>query len=165
MYDDDDELLNGKAYSDDSIYTDNDCISENSISTNINYDKRLLNNKICVEKGFHKFIKEVDGKLLKIGFYETNITPGSLIRSATTGNRYENFLVGSYIEDLFFKVCNTTIETGKRAPLFIFFDSPEQFEKHFRCTISDVIKEKWRIKNIIAINRREEILKKELFSN
>lgn len=120
--------------------------------------------KKIVEKGFHKFLTSDKGQLLKIGFYETNITPGSLIRSAITGNRYEKFKVGSYIEDLFFKVCNTTIETGSRCPLYLFFDSPQEFENHFKCKISDEIKIKWKIKYEIAMKRREIELNKEIFS-
>ena len=161
-----DDISNyGQTYSEYSYCTDTDLYSDVSVSSNIRYNKNALNTMKVVDKGFHKFIKEVDGKLLKIGFYETNITPGSLIRSAVTGNRFEKFLVGSYIEDLFFKVCNTTIETGKRGPLFMFFDSPEDFEKHFRCTVNNETKVKWRIKNSIAMIRREEALKKEIFSN
>lgn len=163
MYDDISNYNN--EYSEYSYYSDTESFSDMSVSSNIRYKKNVLNNMKIVDKGFHKFIKEVDGKLLKIGFYETNITPGSLIRSAVTGNRYEKFYVGSYIEDLFFKVCNTTIETGKRVPIFMFFDSPEQFEKHFRCTVNDESKKKWRIKNSIAMIRREEALNKEIFSN
>lgn len=147
----------------DSYYTDLESISEvsvNTLSNNKKY-KKIVNNN------FNKFTKIVNGKIVKIGFYETNITPGSYIRNAITGNIYGNIhdkiLVGSYVEDLFFKVCNTTIETGKRSPIFMFFNSPNEFEKHFKCKISDEVKEKWKIKNINAINKREKLLQKELF--
>jgi hypothetical protein len=143
-----------------SYYTDTDSMSDISTGS-LNKRYKKIQKKL-VDKGFHKFIKESNDKLIKIGFYETNNTPGTLIRSAITGNRYEKFYVGSYIEDLFFKVCNTTIETGKRGPLIMFFNSPEEFEKHFRCVLSEDVKQKWRIKNKIAILRREEFLKKEV---
>ena len=159
-------ILNEEVYS-EYFYTDNDSMTEMSNESwkswnPKSWNTKSWNTKKIVEKGFHKFIKRVNGQLLKIGFYETNITPGTLIRSAVTGNRYENFLVGSYIEDLFFKVCNTTIETGKRCPIYMFFDSPEEFENHFKCTLSDDIKNKWKHKNLIALKRREESLKLEI---
>lgn len=154
--------INYDSYSEygNTYYSDHD--STTDITDNTKNPKYIY--KKIIEKGFHKFLKSYKEQLLKIGFYETNITPGTLIRSAITGNRYEKFKVGTYIEDLFFKVCNTTIETGSRCPLYLFFDSPEEFENHFKCKVSDEIKNKWKIKYDIAMKRRENELKREIFS-
>lgn len=113
-----------------------------------------------IKKGYYKFKKLLNNKVYKIGFYETNTTPGSQIRNAITGcvctNKYEFYKVGSYLEDLFFKVCNTTIETGKRVPIIMFFNTPEEFEKHYKCVIKDDIKTNWKTKYEVAINRYEK---------
>ncbi len=82
------------------------------------------------------------------GKYYKNITTqnygsgpaGTLIRNAVSGLIYD-IRLGSIHEDALFKVCKTT---GKRKdPLVLFYDSPEEYEKHYFTNVSDDIKKKW----------------------
>ena len=74
---------------------------------------------------------------------------GSRIRNAVTG-QYTPYLVGSKNEDLFFVVNDSTGLYGRKDPLFLFYDTPEQYENHQYVILSQDIKEKWYKKNILA---------------
>lgn len=57
---------------------------------------------------------------------------GSKIRNAVTGEYTKN-LVGSSMEDLYFSIsCPVGTERKK-----LFFDSPNQYEKHFACNLEN----------------------------
>jgi hypothetical protein len=125
--------------------------TESICSTNPN--KFHLNHNIH-DKGFNQVIrsKKPRGKFL-LGYYNTTMYPETRIRNAVTGYRYRDdhpklkYLVGSRQEDLFFKTCIANGETGNN-PVFLFYDNPEQFEKHQKILLSQVIKEKWYKKNM-----------------
>lgn len=93
-----------------------------------------------------------------IDIYETSYIPETRIRNAVTGNRYRDehpklkYLVGSAQEDLFFKVSFSTGERG-RNPSILFYDSPEQCEKHHKIVLSQKIKEAWNAKVLKARHR------------
>lgn len=114
----------------------------NTISHNVN------------DKGYHlvRRSKKPRGKF-QLEYYETSINPETRIRNAVTGNRYRDdhpkikYVVGTKQEDLFFKVVIANGETGNN-PVFLFYDNPEQFEKHQRIILSQPIKEKWSKKNL-----------------
>lgn len=92
-----------------------------------------------------------DGKFHKrmiIEQYGSGST-GSPIRNAVTGVRY-NFTVGSSHEDLFFKVIDSTGRNGRREPLMLYYDSPEQYENHQFTTVSSEIKQKWYKRSLNA---------------
>ena len=67
---------------------------------------------------------------------------GTMIRNAVTGMRYTN-LVGSSDEDLFFKVIDSSGRNGRKYPMILFYDTPEQYENHHFTTLHQNIKEKW----------------------
>ncbi len=67
---------------------------------------------------------------------------GTFIRNAVTGARY-NIIVGSADEDILFKVNEATGRNGRREPLMLYYDTPEQFENHHFTTVSPDIKQKW----------------------
>jgi hypothetical protein len=67
---------------------------------------------------------------------------GTRIRNAVTGMRYTN-LVGSIDEDLFFKVIDSTGRKGRKEPLILFYDTPEQYENHHYTTLQQNVKERW----------------------
>jgi len=67
---------------------------------------------------------------------------GTPIRNAVTGMK-TNFIVGSKDEDLFFKVNKSTGHNQRKEPLTLYYDSPEQYEKHHFTSVPNVIKEKW----------------------
>jgi hypothetical protein len=74
---------------------------------------------------------------------------GSYIRNAVSGQK-TNHIVGSKEENLYFSVIETTGINGRKDPIKLFYDSPEQFESHFHVTVSQQIKENWHKKFMIA---------------
>jgi hypothetical protein len=84
-----------------------------------------------------------DGKYYKnitVENYGSNIS--GIIRNAVTGTKY-NIKVGSKDEALLFKVTNATGFNKRKEPLILYYDSPEQYEKHYFIHVSDEIKQKW----------------------
>ena len=67
---------------------------------------------------------------------------GTVIRNAVTGIRVSGHIVGSKAEDLFFKVKFSTGETGLNT-VTLFYDSPEQYEKHMNDVIKSTTKQPW----------------------
>ena len=67
---------------------------------------------------------------------------GSLIVNAVTGNKY-NIKVGSAKENLLFKVIDATGFNGRKEPLMLYYDSPEQYEQHYFTNISPDAKQQW----------------------
>jgi hypothetical protein len=62
--------------------------------------------------------------------------------------------VGSVNEHLFFKVGLATGELGNNGGA-LFFDSPEQYERHMKTTVSQDIKQKW-VQKCAEIRQIEE---------
>lgn len=93
------------------------------------------------DKGFHMLKRTVQQVTKKIPCYASG-SPGSSIRDAITGMRYYEHKVGTRNEDLYFKV---TICTGEIAggPITLFFDTPEQYEKHMYQIIDQDMKDAW----------------------
>jgi hypothetical protein len=106
------------------------------------------------DKGYHQVSRKKNprGKFT-LDYYETNMAPDSRIRNAVTGSRYRDdhpklkYLVGSRQEDLFFKVTIANGENGN-IPIHLFYDNPEQFERHQRLILSQTCKERWTKKNL-----------------
>jgi len=106
-----------------------------------------------------KYVRRVNpetGKNVRVEFFPTNTTPNTIIKNAITGTfqgidgRY--FRVGLADEDLFFSVILATGEMGQNAPL-LFYDSPEQYERHFFTKLSQQTKENWAEKRDRALIR------------
>ena len=156
----DDDYCIGYRSDKGSVYSqygsETETMSEDTTVHSKNNNKLSKISYKTVDKGLNKMKIYVNGKIVKVRFFETKYLPGTLIRNAITGNRFEGLYVGKKTEDLFFKVCNTTIENGTRTPIIMYFDSPEQFEKHFKCTVTDANKERWRNKNNIIMKLRNE---------
>jgi predicted 2-oxoglutarate/Fe(II)-dependent dioxygenase YbiX len=107
------------------------------------------------DKGYHRISRRSKtGGKFNLEYYETSTTVDARIRNAVTGCRYKDdhpklkYLVGSRQEDLFFKTAISNRDNVKNSPVFLFYDNPEQFEKHQRVTLSRPIKEKWTKKNL-----------------
>jgi len=127
----------------DNGYLDSDSIYS-SKSANKRRQRKIIEDIKNIDKHYHKLTRKVNNKDFSIEIYSTNVTPGTMIRDAITGSRYTQYRVGSMNENLFFKVSIATGETGKDGALF-FFDSPEQYERHFKniISISQSEKERW----------------------
>ena len=110
-----------------------------------------LQNLKSLDKRFHKHKKmikiEIDNgdsirKQVVIEYYSSGPT-GSNIRNAQTGV-YTKDIVGSKNEDLYFKVTLTDNQL-----LTLFYDSPEQYERHQRVKLSQETKEQWFKKRLL----------------
>jgi hypothetical protein len=86
-----------------------------------------------------------------IGCYRSG-PAGTTICNAATGIKYYGHLVGSLSEDLYFKVCIATGEGGGEDPLVLFYDSPEEYERHAFVSISDLSKQNF-------LNKRDAMMK------
>lgn len=108
------------------------------------------------DNGYRKFLLDVNYKKKEVDVYSTPMSVGIKIRDAVSGAREANYKVGSQDEDLFFKVKTVTGHVGFekdpiRAETTLFFQSPEQYERHMHTTVSQEIKEKWHSKYITQL--------------
>jgi hypothetical protein len=100
-----------------------------------------------VDRGYtfvYRMVERKNGKIknTKIDIYASGDF-GCNIRDAVTGS-YHSEKVGSYAEQLFFKVGLSTGESrSKNGSSTLFFLSPEQYEKHLLTTVSQTIKNEW----------------------
>lgn len=117
------------------------CVSDEveSISTKASgvYKKK---NKPRSDKKGDKTVKYVQDKKVVIEMFPSSDSPGAPIRSAADGIIYTGITVGSYAENLFFKVRNTTLKDGLKT---YYYSTPEEYERHTLNTINDDIKKKW----------------------
>uniref|UniRef100_A0A6C0JHI3 Uncharacterized protein n=1 Tax=viral metagenome TaxID=1070528 RepID=A0A6C0JHI3_9ZZZZ len=95
-----------------------------------------------IDKGYHKIKIGDRFDKSQIELYSTGDAPGTLVRDAVTGSRYKEFRVGTLYEHLFYKaklVCGVKSTES----VTFFFDSPEQFERVLKTTVSQLAKERW----------------------
>lgn len=100
--------------------------------------------------GLHRIRREVPPKLreamgrhfIHVSVYETSSTPDRRIRNAITG-LYTPYRVGTYAENMYFKVSWAMGTDGRKDPVNLFFETPAEFEKHFLETLSDDVKRGW----------------------
>lgn len=100
-------------------------------------------------KGFKKFRfyyggKWSDGKFHKhvcIESYSSGDV-GTRVYNAITGNSYP-FTVGSKQESKLFKVTDAYGNRDVRTPRMLYYNNPEEYEKHFNVVLSSKIKDAW----------------------
>lgn len=119
-------------------------------STYYSDDKHAINKPNTVIR-----IDPVKNKRTKVTFFETSLTPNRFIKNAITGVIESPFRVGTADEDLFFSVILSTGECGQTPPC-LFYDSPEQYERHFFTTVSDEAKLRWRTRYANAVHSRNK---------
>ena len=139
-------------YYDDDDYYDNISVTSNKVSY-----KKLMEEMKKADRGYNKINRTVNNKKYKIEVYSTNNTPGTLIRDAITGYRNKFDKVGSLNEYQYFKVRWATGELNNYSST-LFFDSPEQYEKHMKTEVSSQLKEEWS-------RRRNEYLSSKYVQN
>jgi|APCry1669189534_1035231.scaffolds.fasta_scaffold74843_2 hypothetical protein len=151
--DSDDEIQ--QQYNANNYYSENDSIlltedTESIYTFNLDnrkkYSKRLDDLKMA-DKGYYKEIRVIDGTRVKIEMYSTPSCQGKLIRDAVTGESLP-YRVGSLDEHLFFSVLRSDLSNGKDLITF-FYSSPEEYERHQLCQLSNEYKEMWREKMFI----------------
>jgi len=126
-------------------------VSRNKSSQRMNdIYKTVTQGTVCVRDAHKK------RGIKRINAYYTSMTPGAPIRNALTGI-YENdytgntkCAVGSPWEDLFFKVIITTTKEG---PTTLFYDSPEQCNRHLDMCMSDEVIKNWYPKYQYAVSQ------------
>jgi hypothetical protein len=101
---------------------------------------------------------------MKIEFFPTNTAPNTIIKHAMTGMFQSDdghfYRVGTKDEDFMFSVILATGEMGQTAPV-LFYDSPEQYERHFFTKVTQQIKDKWNEKRDRAIYSYNLKIKRE----
>lgn len=129
-----------------------------SVASNIKKQRKLLDDLNKTDKGYNKIYRKVNMVRVPIKFYTTAYTPGARIRHAVSGIREPDLFVGKTDEDLFFKVVLATGELGRTAfSTQMFFYSPEEYERHFYCMVSQDVKKKWMDKYIVEKIRRDKL--------
>lgn len=149
QYEDDENMIGSLSddnntemeYYNEQFGPDDGC-SETTVNSEKKKYRKLWDDAKEVDKGFHKIKRRYNHKPIEIGVYTTSNTPGRSIRDAITGSKYGQYRVGSLNEHQFFKVKLATGELGNDGSS-LYFDSPEQYERHMKCEISQVIKDKW----------------------
>lgn len=107
-----------------------------------------------LDSGYHRIVKSYAGIKTKTEVYSTSFIPGTMIRDAITGHKYGNYFVGSLNEELFFKVKDTSGYVGSGS-FCLYYDSPEQYERHMKSTVSVNVKKAWTDKFVLARERLE----------
>jgi hypothetical protein len=118
---------------------------ESTLDSNKKKHRKMIDDAKKADKGYNKITRIVNHKKQKIELYSTNITPGTAIRNAVTGCRFREYRVGTLQEHLFFKVSMVTGEMNKYSSV-LFFDNPEQYERHMKTEVSQEFKEQWEQK-------------------
>jgi hypothetical protein len=133
-------------------YSDND---DDSCSVN-SYNKR--SHTQASEGDCHVIKQVINHKKVKITLYTTKYTPGSPIRNAVIGHYQSNCFVGKKEEYNFFKVSLACYLGKNPASKHLYYDSPEQYEKHFHTKLDKVIKDKWhsQFTNYLKEQEQEE---------
>jgi|LauGreStaDraftv2_3_1035109.scaffolds.fasta_scaffold00507_6 hypothetical protein len=123
---------------------DDHSYASSTVDTYRKKTRKLIEDAKSEDKGYHKIIKYVGFKKVEIEAYSDPLIIGKSIRNAITGVRQTGYKMGSLDENLFFKVAYLAGgKSMKGASPTLFYDSPEQYERHMACTVSTEIKEKW----------------------
>ena len=121
---------------DNDLYCDDSTVYTEVKSKHNNYNN-IVNN---VDSG-HKIIGK---KREKLEYYAGSQLPGTSIRNAVTGIREYNMKVGDVnAESQFFKVRYAGLHSTNELDT-LYYDSPEQFERHMHCKLTTATKQKWQ---------------------
>lgn len=93
------------------------------------------------KKGFYSLKRRVNNNRVNVDVYASGGL-GTNIRNAISGEYYNGYKVGTTKEDLFYKTSVSTSETGNESVL-LFFENPEQYERHFYTQVDAADKERW----------------------
>jgi hypothetical protein len=100
------------------------------------------------DRGYYSYKKKVGYETIKIECYATDLFKN--IRHAITGVITKH-RAGSKHQDLYFTVADTTGQGRKlKFPKHLFYDSPEEYERHQHIQLSNDTKERWYVKNLKA---------------
>jgi hypothetical protein len=103
-----------------------------------------------MDKDYYSYKIRVNNENIKIELYSSSSLSKSFIRNAITGIRSQ-YKVGSKYEDLFFKIKDVARKNQtvlNDLPRKLFYDSPEECERHLHITIPTELKENWMKKKL-----------------
>tara|TARA_B110000444_G_scaffold165954_1_gene155094 strand:+ start:722 stop:1219 length:498 start_codon:yes stop_codon:yes gene_type:complete len=99
--------------------------------------------------------KRIGTKKNKLEYFATSLIPGNTIRNAVTGIPEYNKVGSAMSEDQYFKVRYAGNDSGN-SPDTLYYDSPEQFERHMNCRLKTDAKQIWKNKyNRTIMNNSE----------
>jgi len=131
---------------------DSDITSDysSSIDSVIREQRKIVKMHKLSDPDYYSYKHLVDGKLTKVECYSTPGSRNAYIRHAISGAKCPH-RSGTNLEDLYFKVVDTTIKPDyNRGPRHLFYYNPEEFERHQNQRVSTQIKEDWTIKMMLA---------------
>ena len=102
------------------------------------------------DKGYNRISRISNGKPQFVEYYETSSNPYVYIRDAISGVIRSPYRTGTKDEYMFFSVRLATGEGRTRGGSNLFYDSPEQYERHFQIQLSHEFKENWRVRAMEA---------------
>ena len=144
-------------YAPASTDLDNISITDGSSTMNSSVIQKKMNDVLKKEsdRGYNRIKLSSNNK---VDVYDTGSSPGSTIRLASSGVRMRGHLVGSFTEDLYFKVIYTGIRykttKANNEALFLYYETPEQWERLFKTTCSEDIKASWKRKYNFALRKQ-----------
>jgi len=124
---------------------------ESSVVFSVVDKKNGRKNKKQQDNGLRK-IKMKEGSLV---YYSTSIIPGAAIRDAIYGQYDFASKVGSSDEDLYFKLIYKGIGIDPLKEDHLFYDNPDQCERHMGITISEEAKARWTQKYQKTLESRQ----------
>jgi hypothetical protein len=113
----------------------------------LNPEARIDNNIVkkfmvsTTKKGFYSLKRKLNNNKVSVDVYASGGL-GTNIRNAISGEYYHGYKIGTKKEDLFYKTSVSTSETGNEA-VVLFFENPEQYERHFYTQLDTGDKERW----------------------
>lgn len=144
------------------------CSDSVSLSTVSTQDSEVNKNKVKTRFGVsykndkHYFkIKSRKKGAPSITGFSTTMLPGATIRNGVTGYLECDYAgkpiykVGTKDENLFFKA-NISVNGITEEPRILFYDNPEQYERHFKVNLSIDTKKRWQKK----YNQRLRVIEK-----
>jgi hypothetical protein len=122
------------------VYHESVIQDDTTVFTDVKSKRRRHDDYLNVDPG-HKVIGKKQDKL---EYYATTLITGLPIRNAVTGIWENNLRVGFYnAEDQFFRVRYAGNESTNILDT-LYYDTPEQFERHMHCTVDQRTKEAWQ---------------------
>ena len=104
--------------------------------------KKIMSDIHHNTKGLHLIKRQSkDGKNHIVEVFSSGCQ-GTTIRNAISGSYYYGDKVGSKQEDFYYKVGISTGDVG-RDTISLFYDSPEQYERHMYATLDSETKQRW----------------------
>lgn len=117
----------------------------------INEERKITKEYKRMDKHYYSLDYRLKGKTYKIESYSTPLLSNGFIRHASSG-MYLEHRVGSKYSDLYFIVADGTAPPSKDylEPRKLYYNSPEEFERHRLVRVPQPIKEAWNEKQMKA---------------